>query len=483
MNPQVQATFESSLIIECVALQYGIAHVSRVICYAHNAIATILQVECQQLLCLGFLGFLFLTVFLLAVLIVLFLVFLCILLGLFQLLLVFLTHSKAIVSIHIEEHHIVVALGAPAAVTAISGTVAFKKHGLATKHPTGRTLVVATLGKVMHLAISAGIYQGNVAAVPTASTYIAGQQPLAVRTPLKPQVAITVRKVVLTIKHGALPSCLQVNNAELRAVLEVSHLLAIRTVLWLQRSLVTLCQSLLIQGGSVSKEFLVLILQFGLIYLPYSTTLCAVHQTASVGGEVHTALLLWRIGNLLGCLILNRSYEDVTTQNKSHLFGIRRETYFCYTARAELAYQILVLSIGRNTNIYLLWLRALLQSIYLAILAVAERSFIAYRQIAYGIHLVVRELLFARTIDIAAIHVEGTIFLAGIIIRVGIGPAWCTVLALKISQACIVSILHHPDVATYRTLMMLAEGILVAFIVVIQHTTILCKADILHRQS
>ena len=94
----------------------------------------------------------------------------------------------------------------------------------------------------------------------------------------------------------------------------------------------------------------------------------------------------------------------------------------------------------------------------------------------------VRELLFTCAVDISAIHIKSTIFLAGVIIRVGISPAWCTILALKVGQSGVVSILHHPNVATDRTLMVLAERILVTLIVVIQYTTILGKANILHWQ-
>ena len=71
---------------------------ARIICDTHDAVATVVQVEDQ--------------------LIILLLSFLSLLLGLFQLFLVLLTHGKAVVSIHIEEHHIVVALSAPATMTA-----------------------------------------------------------------------------------------------------------------------------------------------------------------------------------------------------------------------------------------------------------------------------------------------------------------------------------------------------------------------------
>ena len=88
--------------------------------------------------------------------------------------------------------------------TAITGSITLKQHRLTTKHPTGRTFIIATLGQVVYLTITASIYQSDIAAVPTASTYIAGQQPLAVGTPLKPEIAITIREVILTIKHSAL---------------------------------------------------------------------------------------------------------------------------------------------------------------------------------------------------------------------------------------------------------------------------------------
>ena len=57
--------------------------------------------------------------------------------------------------------------------TAIAGTVALEEHGLATQHPTGSTLVVATLGQVVHLAIATGIDQGDVVAVPSACADVA----------------------------------------------------------------------------------------------------------------------------------------------------------------------------------------------------------------------------------------------------------------------------------------------------------------------
>ena len=366
--------------------------------------------------------------------------------------------------------------------TAIAGTVALKQHGLTTQHPTGSTLVVATLGQVVHLAIAAGINQGNIITVPTACADIAGQEPLAVGTPLKPDVAIAVRVVVLTIQHGALLLGLQIDDAQFGTVLEVSHLLAIGTVLWLQRSLVGLCQSLLYQVSGIGKEFLVLILQFGLINLPYATALSTIHQTAPVGTEIHAALLLWGVGNLFGGLILNRCHKDVATHDEGHLLALGRETDFGDTARTQLTNQVLVLTVAGDGHLHLLWLSALAQGVDLTVLTVAECTLIAHREIAHGVLLVVRELLLACTVDITAIHVEGTVFLAGIVIRVGIRPAWCAVLALKVGQTGIVAVVHQPDVATDRTLVMLAEGVFVALVVVIQEATVLGKADILHGQ-
>ena len=243
-----------------------------------------------------------------------------------------------------------------------------------------------------------------------------------------------------------------------------------------------MCQSLLYQVSGIGKEFLVLILQFGLINLPYATALSTIHQTAPVGTEIHAALLLWGVGNLFGGLILNRCHKDVATHDEGHLLALGRETDFGDTARTQLTNQVLVLTVAGDGHLHLLWLSALAQGVDLTVLTVAECTLIAHREIAHGVLLVVRELLLACTVDIKAIHVEGTVFLAGIVIRVGIRPAWCAVLALKVGQTGIVAVVHQPDVATDRTLVMLAEGVFVALVVVIQEATVLGKADILHGQ-
>ena len=137
MLPQVHASFESSLVVERIALEHGIAHSCRVYGKADDAVTAVVKVELQRL---GWCGLaisrrFFLVGRLLAFGILLF-VLSCqrlsfsLFLRLFAHHLLLFRHAEAVVGINVEEHHVIVGLGSPASMTAIAGTVALEEHRL-----------------------------------------------------------------------------------------------------------------------------------------------------------------------------------------------------------------------------------------------------------------------------------------------------------------------------------------------------------------
>ena len=118
--------------------------------------------------------------------------------------------------------------------TAVAGTIALEEHGLAAQHPFAVAVAIAAVGEVVWCLLSAGVHEGHVTAVPTSDADVAGEQPFAVGTPFKPQVAIAVGVVVFGIEHGTYLFAGEIQYAQGTAVLEEGHLLAVGRILGLQ---------------------------------------------------------------------------------------------------------------------------------------------------------------------------------------------------------------------------------------------------------
>ena len=137
--------------------------------------------------------------------------------------------------------------------TAITGTVRSKNHRLATQYPFGTYIVVATLGKVVYLAIARGIDQRHILIVPTSKAYVIGKQPTTVRTPLEPLVAIAVTVFILAIHSGNHLLCGEVDDSQGGAVLQESYLLTIRTIIRLERRYLGIGETLFLNVGSIGE--------------------------------------------------------------------------------------------------------------------------------------------------------------------------------------------------------------------------------------
>ena len=113
-------------------------------------------------------------------------------------------------------------------------------------------------------------------------TYIAGKKPLAIRTPGKIDVAITIGEDKLAVHHCADLLAGEVDDADGAAVLEIGYLLTVRTILWLERGLVLIRQLFFLKVSGIGKLLLVLVLNSGLIDVPAAATLRGIGNAAAV---------------------------------------------------------------------------------------------------------------------------------------------------------------------------------------------------------
>ena len=157
--------------------------------------------------------------------------------------------------------------------TAITGTVALEENSLSSEYPLTVAVAVPAVGNIVHF-LSISLYYGDICIVPASVTDVAAHEPLAVWAPLKPDVAIRVRIVVLAIEHGAHFLRFQVDDEEDSTILIESHLLAVRTVGRILRSNIGLGELLLFYLGAVSKVLLLLVLDLSLGKIwPYAIAL------------------------------------------------------------------------------------------------------------------------------------------------------------------------------------------------------------------
>ena len=93
----------------------------------------------------------------------------------------------------------------------------------------------------------------------------------------------------------------------------------------------------------------------------------------------------------------------------------------------------------------------------------------------------VRNLLFALAINAALPYIEGSIALAQIVERLSISsPYGGAVFTTEVSELGELIASLQPDITCDSRLMVLAEEVLVALVVVIEHIALSIDADVLH---
>ena len=122
------------------------------------------------------------------------------------------------------------------AMVLIAPTVTAEQHGLTTNHPFTVIIIIAAIGQVEWFLFPRGINQGNISMMIATITNIASQEPTTVRTPLEINVAIRIREHELTVHHRTYLTRRKIDDTQIATILKESNLLAIRTVLWLERS-------------------------------------------------------------------------------------------------------------------------------------------------------------------------------------------------------------------------------------------------------
>ncbi len=118
-----------------------------------------------------------------------------------------------------------------------------------------------------------------------------------------------------------------VDDAKLAAILQESHLLAVGAEHRLLSRFLALVQRLFHNVCGIGKRFFLVVLNLGGEELPQAVAFGVVHQRATVGRELHYALLRRSVGYTLGCLIFDRGDIYVATESESHLLAGRRHCH------------------------------------------------------------------------------------------------------------------------------------------------------------
>ena len=288
--------------------------------------------------------------------------------------LLFFRHHEALVGVEVEEHDEDITVITVSAMVLITPAVTLEEHGLTAQNPMRIEIGIAAVGEVVRLLLARCIDETDVVVVIATVAEISGEQPLAVGTPLEIYVAIGVREDVLTVHNCAYLLRCKIDYAQSTAVLEESNLLAVRTVLGLQRCLVVFCELLLNQLGGIGELLLVLIFDLGLIDVPASVALRSIYQAASVGAKANITLHLGSIGDALSCLVFNRSNVNIAVHNEGNLLAAGRCAYLGSTLGVNLGYEVTVYTIGYNADVYTLRLFALTNGVDLAIVGIAQSA-------------------------------------------------------------------------------------------------------------
>lgn len=135
----------------------------------------------------------------------------------------------------------------------------FPNHGFSIQYPFGIAVTVSTFGQIMNFSVTRCVDQCNILVIPSANTYVVGKNPFAVRTPLIPLVAVTIRIFVLAVHDGAYSFWFQIQNTDGSTVFKKGYFFAVRTVLRLEWSDIRIGQSFLFDIGCVSELFFFLL--------------------------------------------------------------------------------------------------------------------------------------------------------------------------------------------------------------------------------
>ena len=335
----------------------------------------------------------------------------------------------------------------------------------------------------MHLTVATGIDQCDILAVPAARADVGREQPAAVGAPLIPHIAITIGVDVLAIHEGAHGLALHVNGAQGGTILKKGNTLAVGAVSRLDAGVARIGQLFLHEFGGIGEQFLILVLDGGLVNFPHAVALAVIDDATAIGREVNGTFLLGCIGDPLGGLVVNRGHIHIAMHHKCHLLATRRDTDSGCSVILYLADEFLIDIVGRDGDIHTFGLGALAQGINLTVVAIAQHAIGRYREKAHGITLVVSELhrLAAQRV---LIDVERAVLLAQVVIDRAVGcPAGRAVLTVEVGELGILPALLQPDVAGDGRGVMLAEGVLVALDVVIEDITTAVDAQVLHGQG
>ena len=275
---------------------------------------------------------------------------------------------------------------------------------------------------------------------------------------------------------------LHVHGLQRAAVFDVGHALAVGTVRRLHVDQRRLHQLLLLELCGVGELLLVLVHDARLVDLPKSATLRGVDKAAAVGREVDIALLLRRVGDSLCRGVVCRRDVDVAVHHEGYFLARWRHRELRGAASQHLSPQLVGAVVGNHREVESHGLAALLEGVDGAVVGVAQRAVGGAREEPDGIALVVGELRLGRLAYAALVDVEGAVFLAKIIIRVVVAaPYRRAVLAGEIGQLGVVATLVEPDVAADGRLVVFAERVLVAFVVVVEQGVVVAHADVFHR--
>ena len=210
-------------------------------------------------------------------------------------------------------------------------------HAVAVAEPGDRRAVVVPLGRpaavpaacqVDHLALAVGLHDAHLVG-PLAGVQELHHEPLAVRAPLVPLVAIGVAVVAVGGQHGARLLAGHVQHPQFGALLQVGHFLAVRTVGGLELLGGGGQQRLLLQQGGLEEVLLFLAHDAGGVQVPAAIALAGVEQLAALGVPAHAALLLGRVGDAARGA-LQAGHEHLPAVDEGHLLAAGRRHHFVH---------------------------------------------------------------------------------------------------------------------------------------------------------
>ena len=410
--------------------------------------------------------------------------------------LLFLAAAEIGIGLAVEEHNVDVLLGAPAAVAAVSVLVRFPGHRLAFHRPAETAVGVAAAGEV-HGFAAFHLDHGDIAVVPTSIGHPGAKDVAAVGAPGKGLVSVGIGIVHALVKRFFLAG-LEVHYHQFGAVAQVGDVFSVGRYLHLEAGLALRRYALFLEAGGVSEQLVVLVLQGCAPDAPFAVTLGGVVQAAAVLGETHSALLAGRVGDAARGLEVDGGHEHLAPYHYRNLLSSGRNGHRCGAGSEVQAEHLAVAVVPVQGDIDLPGLLAVLHCVEVAVVGEGYGAVVRYREEAHGILVEMGELdaLFGGR-NRAPVHVEGlSVLLAQVVERIAVGSEnRVAVLALvggELLEAalCVDDKLRtglggcvQPDVARYRRCVVLAQGILVALVVLVEEGTVGLDGDVHHWQA